>query len=286
MAIFLVVTGCLVVLPRPTHPGILPLPEVDQNAANKVEQQDRVRALRARDGHLSKDVRAVGELFRRAGLMMFDQHFVDDQLILSLRANAQTLNRTGHAEELLDLRGLQAELFVDEIRRWEHQLSQTASSASPSPDLQELGGSFAKIAPDAWIAEDGRLVLSTSELKLLFRAHWAEMTGLLKTPPFALSLNELRHYFRTLLLYPATNDRSAGGQALHRLASAQALSRLDPDYPTALAIGIFELQRGRPSVAAQSFESFIKSSPNGPWSNIARSHLALSRLQSSNATRY
>lgn len=283
MVLTLACSGILVVVPRPTQPQILPLPEFDNRETRRLELLERARAMRARDGRLSKDVRAVGEQLRRAGLMMFERQAVDNDLLNRLRSDVRALLELGKSEELRDLRALQAALFSEEVLRWQKTSANTDGLAGVSTEFRELGGTFATIAPDAWLDDHRRLLLSEGELKLLFLGHWGQLTGLTRHPDFAFTLEEMRRYYLTLLLYPPTSDQTLTGRALLQLTFAHALERIDPTYPSGLAVGILQIRLGRPGDAMASLQNFLEHSPSGPWSNIARNHLGLCQLQASAA---
>lgn len=273
LILLLAAAGTLVITPRPTSPQVLPLPDVDQSFKQEVETEQKTRAQRARGGYLSKEVRAVGEQVRRAGLMMFQTQSAQSQLMTSLQKDAHDLANTDKIEELLDLRALQAELFLFEVRAWEGQQQEVGKVVEPSRALQELGGGFARVAALPWFSDSRKIRLDDDELRLLFRVHWGTLTALGTEAPFNLSLEELRRYYQTLLRHPPASSMDVFTQSSLQLSFALALGKVDPDYPTALSAGILQIRMGQFEQARGSLESFLQENPRGPWFNIARNHL-------------
>src|ERR1051325_3609620 len=113
-----------------------------------------------------------------------------------LRVRARTELDANHAEELLALRAVQTELFVEAVRGWERE-------DKVDRELRELGGDFVELATrSAWI--DGRRVtLEDEELGLLFRMRWNDLTGLGATQPFTARLDEYRDRYALLLRHPS-----------------------------------------------------------------------------------
>jgi hypothetical protein len=83
--------GCLLIIPRPTYPQILPLPQVERQHLQTVERQEVTRAERVLANGLSKEARIVGEQVRRIGLALSASTHVETRALAMLRADIATL---------------------------------------------------------------------------------------------------------------------------------------------------------------------------------------------------
>ena len=250
--------------PRPTRPHVLPLPHFDLEQAERTEQEQRLRAARVSDGRLPNSIRAIGEQVRRLGHEIYASHTIDRGALNRLRSDAAQLLGSGEAERLLDLRALQAELFLRAIH-------QSLAEGEPTPDLVELGGEFSNLLFAAWVDDEGRCRLTDDALRLMFRAHFDQLTALREVPSFAPSLNELRRYYALLLEFPPSLDVTLA--AKYQLGYAQALARVDPAFDENALLGILRLRLNQPGHAVKAFEDYLKAHPNGPFSHIVRGHL-------------
>ena len=255
----------LLVVPRQVEPEIIPPPRIDraeQRANLHLEQQ---RSARARAG-LPLEVRSVGEALRRFGRASFDGNAAAGQM----RDQLQRLARVGierhGSERLLELRGLQTELFIDAVS--------ARLGDEPGSELRELGGSLLKtgqhrgwFAPSPWAA-DGK------ELDSLYRVYWAEALGLSQIHPYAPTLNEWRVYYRFLLSQPTAEGTERDGDLRRKLGYVAALSKHDQSYPAHLARGVLLYQRGAHAEAASEFRTHLERQPRGPWALRARNYLA------------
>lgn len=270
--IFLWAAGSFIVLPRPTVPQILPLPTVDATLAEGREALEIRRANLGAKGQLSHDVRLVGELVRRVGKSTETNTSTRAPELFSLRREVNRLaTRPETKRELLVLRALQGELFLQAVDGWN-------TKEQPPAELVELGGPFAAFARTSWGDDRGGLLVERNDLRLFFRVYWTGLVGLSENEAFAPTLNELRRYYRTNLLYPPVGSLDSMSMNAARGAYAQALGRVDPSYPGALTRGILELRQGRPDLALRLFDAHLARTPEGPWANIARNaKLAASR---------
>lgn len=258
--------GVLVVVPRPTFPEALPLPEENMPSATKRENEERQRARRAANGSLSRPVRTVGELIRRVGHASATGKLTSS-MTNELRTDLVALLQAGETEHLLELRALQTELFLLAV-------SELETEGQAKQDLLELGGDFFKLARSSWINEKGDVSLSENDLRVLYRAHWNRVTGLSRHEGFRLGLEEMRRYYTVHLLHPL------GGSDVHSRTTSQlqivrALGKIDPIYPSALSEGILLLRLGDAPLAEAAFRSQLTAHPNGRWAHIAQSHLQL-----------
>lgn len=163
----------------------------------------------------------------------------------------------GLAGELRRLRAVQTELFLGEARTF--AVTRRATEA-----LRELGGDFAEVASVSWLGDDGRLLLTEDELRLLFRLRWGKITGTLDDEELAPSLAELRAYHALLLALPPgglVGDPASLGRA--RAGTVLEYGSLDPEYPVDLALGLLELDAGEPDRAESSFLREMNSTRRG-----------------------
>jgi hypothetical protein len=257
------VLTALLVVPRDVPPVDLPLPAVDRVLERAAAELDAVRAVRAHAG-LPRDVRSVGEAFRRQGLAAFSQRELVPQLQRPLqRWAAESLARHG-AEPLLELRALQTELLLQAFEE---------RPAEPPREVIELAGGLLEpglargwFAPPPEGADD-------AELATLFRVYWGRVLGL-SEHPFAPSLNEWRAYYRFFLRRPMLRAPDRDGDLARKLEYVAALAQHDQDYPAHLVRGILSYQRGAPGEAAMELSAHLERHPDGPWALRARNHLA------------
>jgi hypothetical protein len=163
---------------------------------------------------------------------------------------------------LKELASVQTQLFLDAVRAWE-------DSGKPSSELIELGGAFLHNAQRfGWIDEGRRLRISERERAVLFEFRWLELAGLRADPAFAPTLNASRRYYRSLLEHPqAANSEDA---ARAQIGYVDALAKIDPDYPAALAKGVLYQQLGEFDEARRAFELHLQAHPRGAWALRAR----------------
>jgi len=268
--------GAFVLVPRPTFPHTLPMPDVSTDHVEEFERRQRMRALDVRDGSLSAEARAVGEQLRRIGAHASKRSPVPDALLRSLRQDASQLaNRDPvGAEELLNLRALQTELFLQAAQNF-------VRTKESNSELDELGGGFHRILKRAWLDQNGQLRLSINELRLLFRVHWGELTGLRHHPKFEMAQVDVRRYFAIHLRYPPSPGDDYHSKTIEQMRFVRGLEKADPTYPVSLAIGILALRLGEPESAETALRQFIEARPDGAWGALARNHLrrALAELK-------
>lgn len=269
-AILLVLVAVALAAPRPAVPRILPLPQPDRRTLSALEARERERALSARRTQLPFEVRAVGETFRRVGASVRAGKRLPKSSVGELLDHvARALEKHG-PEPLLALRAVQGELFVAATRAWEQ-------GGEIPADLRELGGDFPEVArASGWLA-GRRLMLDDRERALLFRARFGELTALAGKPPFAATLDERRAVYALLLEHPLGSD--AGARARAQYQSIQALAKLDPDYPAALARGVLLYRAGAFESAADEFRSELSRRGDGPWTLRAKNHLLAALAQ-------
>lgn len=254
----------LVLLPRPTYPQILPLPIIDRSQSRQRESEELKTAAAVVDGSLERATRSVGEQVRRIGRLLATHERAPEARVSDLRDEARSLANEPHGrEQLLSLRALQAELFVQAATRWN-------TNQPPSSEVIELAGPFAKFAKSSWSDGRGGLVVSRDDLRLFYRIYWGKLTSLSPLSGFAPSLHETRRYYRTLLLHPPIVSPDAMSRNIARLSYAKALGDLDPTYPALLTQGLLQLKMGQPKLAHQLLVLHLSEHPEGQWTSIAR----------------
>ncbi len=254
----------LLVAPRPTRPRIVPLPLTNPGALAELAELDRARASRAKATLLPHDVRAVGELFRRVGLRMYEKKPYQ-ALTRELEAATKQAEAKHGAESLLALRALQSELFLEAVRSSDLR-------AAPSVELRELGGDFATSAAREWMQDD-EIVLSDEELALLFRVRWGRLTGTFRARAYGPTLDEFRAYYGTYLEHAHARGGPPAEIAARQIAYVRALRAVDPSYPEAYALGALASMSGDFETARAAFARHLARHPGGAYSLAARNHL-------------
>jgi hypothetical protein len=231
---------------------------------------ERVRAEAARRSALPFEVRQVGEMLRRYGLASATGDRAGAAFQLEeLRRAVKAALRTGARDRLLELRAVQAELFVEALSRWE-------ATGLRSGELTELGGPFLDRAKaHAWVLEPRALVLAKEERAALFRIRWVELTGLRELHPFRPSLNEWRVYYRFLLEHDESSPGDSPDKSIVRqLSYIAALEKRDSAFPAALARGVLFYRLGADAAAADAFRVHLTEHPTGAWRLRAQNYLA------------
>lgn len=271
MASGLVLAAALLAVPRAVRPELLPVPLIDVTEDCTARARDRELAERARARRLPFETRAVGDAVRRFGRARATGGNGEHELgVLSERVAAALA--AGQTQSLLELRALQAELFVAAVRAQDF-------AKAPSAELAALGGDFTRRAQLSGWVQGGACVASDDELRTLFALRFVELTGLRDVPGFRPTLPELRRYYRFLLLYPEAGAASADGasaqrqRALARLRYVAALSRRDPDYPAQLARGVLLAELGAAAESAEAFTAHLSRSTGALWMLRARNYL-------------
>ncbi len=260
--------GAALAVPRPIAPTELPLPVVDrlEEASAAAADAERIRVAKA--APLSFLVRAAGEALRRFGdaEVKGDEQEADAQRFAFTKRIEAARAERGDAP-VLALRAVQADLFVNALR------------ARNLTELRELGGTFFGARDGG--AADRAASLQDDELRSLFVMRWTKLAGVAGTRPFSASLNELRLYYRTLLAHAELasrtlrEDPSARATALAR--AIDALSKLDPDYPKLLGLGVAEHWRGQYDEAEALFSAYLETHRTGPWRLRAQGYLLAAR---------
>jgi hypothetical protein len=281
----------LLLAPRGASPEGVPLPIADSRAIDRVVSADHALADRARREPLPGQVRALGSAIRDFhALEARDtdmraigdaRRAVDSALIEVLRAGK---------DPLLELRAVQLEAFLDEVRRFE-------ATGKESTELQALAGGFVRsMTHEGWC--DGRVLAPTSQvLRVMFKQMWNALLGLSGVKDLDPTVDEQRTLYAFYLSHPhpsrAMRDAIASAhrgardaktcQALveaersaveaWRLERIARLAELDPDYPADYARGVVTFRRGDYAASATAFRKWLGRHPDGPLTLRTQNYL-------------
>jgi hypothetical protein len=274
VAVVLAGIVALLAVPRSVEPHELPLPVPDVQALRRVAQTDDDAAQAIQQKPLDADVRAVGSLLRAFGTADAAR---DDVMLVQLRSRISTAvlrARTQGDEQLVALRAFQMQAFLREVRYF-------VATGATTEDLVELGGSFAELLMrNEWCVGSRPCAMRMGEpaLRALYKRRWNEISGL-AGERFDLTLDEQRAFYEFLLRYPPRQTEGhdsaspTGFDGSYFMRKVDELSALDPAYPRLLARGIIQFRMGDFRRAAESFSTFLDTSPDGPWAIRAQNHL-------------
>ncbi len=286
----------LVLLPRKSALGDVPLPAVDTRALEAAERADDLLSKRAA---FPDDVRLVGTVVRRfqtlgvtldrAATEKVSADDLDDlkKAIAPLRSEIDSamllVFSSEHVAELSALRAYQMTGFLRELARFE-------SEGKESPELYELGGNFVSRLRSVGWCEGDHVLLDDSARRVAYKSAWNALLGLDGHPSFALSLDEIRVRARFELLHP-TPDRQARGSIeslrasgkekdadalsaraidLYRLERVERLEKVDPAYPALLAKSILETRLHHLDKAKRAYHAWTSAHPEGAYALRAR----------------
>jgi hypothetical protein len=288
VAIFL---GVLLV-PRAAVPEWIPLPQVDIVQIARSMAADHALAEAARHDPLPISVRALGSALRAfhsleapgdadAAALAEARHGVDAALIAAL---------DGGDRPLLELRAVQLEAFLEEVRRLE-------ATGEPSPELYALAGSFLRTMKSEGWYEGSTLVPSETELRTMYKQMWNAFLGLERRSGFEPTLDEWRAAYAFYLAHPhlprgvrASLDAARHGArdtkscraialaeraaiAASRLQRVRTLAAIDPTYPADFAVGVASYGHGDYAASADAFRRWLHDHPDGPLALRAQNHL-------------
>jgi len=252
--------------PRPVRPRMLPEPTLSRPGVASELSTLRGLADRARRHPLPRVVRAAGEAYRQLCIARrLGPEAAENAPRQRFMAAVRRARRAVGDTQVLELRAVQAQLFVEALARFdrEHQTSR---------DLDELGGDFLQSASARGWIESQRLLASTEERWALFVLHWTELAGLGNLVPFRPATE-----LRVLALRLALNRGYARANDLQRdLESVAMLAELDLAYPADLARGVVYARYNQWPSAARSFVARLRTHPDGPYTLLARNYLLYS----------
>lgn len=270
-------------LPRAAQSRFLPLPDVDYSQLAEIDRAELARfPLRnarapsaiathgAQPQQLSVGVRTVGELFRRAGALLGSGEPRVEAALGELRAQFRSEVERGRTAELLALRSLQSQLFIE-------ALTGDLPADVRQRELTELGGDLAGLLARGWLGTESERQaerpVEPSTLRLLFRVRWGLLVGSHRQPPFGPSLEELRGYYAFYLRHPPLPQGDETARAFQRVRYAQALGEVDPAFPRDFALGALLLQAEQGQLAAAHLRAHLARQPDGPLALLAQSYL-------------
>jgi TolA-binding protein len=287
------VLGVLLV-PRRAEPESVPLPIADAKALGRAVAEDHRLAERARHEALSGPVRALGSAIREfhtreardaSGTDARDlgeaRRAVDAALIEALKAGD---------EGLLELRAVQLEGFLDEVRRFQ-------TTGTQSEELHALAGAFVRSMTNEGWCDGHALDPDETALRSMFKQMWSTFLGLEGRREYQLSLDEQRALYAFYLshAHPNKTMREAleaarrgarDGKACDAIAEAERaateawrldriarIAAIDPAYPAAYARGVASFRRGDYRASAQAFRAWLQDHPEGPLALRAQNYL-------------
>lgn len=284
------VLGVLLV-PRRAEPEGVPLPLPDAASLARTGATDHALAEKARREPLSAAVRALGSAVRAfhtleahdadARQLYKARGAVDESLVDALR---------GGSEPLLELRALQLEGFLDEVRRFE-------ATGEQSDELAALAGAFVRsMTLEGWV-QGHHVVADDAALRALFKNMWNGFLGPEVRLEFAPTLDEQRALYAFYLSHPHPSrsmrdaieaarrgardakDCAALAQAERaaveswRLEHIERLRAIDPSYPADYARGVASYGRGDYVASSKAFRAWLMQHPEGPLALRAKNYL-------------
>jgi hypothetical protein len=276
----MVVAGSAILLavPRAVAPSTVPTPSIDRAALEATMLADDRLAIEAQTTTLDRDVRAVGDAFRRYNRVVYDGNMEKFSNARYAVAGATRKALEHGAKPLVILRAYHMSRFVEELHDWQ-------GKDEPSDELIGLSGDFVEaVGRNAWCKSDGTLAVSDEVLRVLFKKRWNDIVGV-RGPEFELTLDEdrlrhhffIRHPFRLRRDFgPTANPNTARVLEKRRLNAIDKLAERDPEYPAMLARGVVHFQGGSYSQAASAFRSHLATSENGTYNLRVQNYLKAS----------
>jgi hypothetical protein len=194
-------------LPRKAVPDTVPLPELDDRIIAHEIRADAERADRARRVPLSPDVRELGGAVRafntaeaqdEKDLVLSDARLAIDRALVDVAQRGKGAN-----DEVLELRAVQMEGFLAEVRRFER-------TGQTSPELDALGGTFIRRMRRVGWCEGNRVVMTDLERRAAFKTTWNKLVELDKDEAFALSSQETRALYTLYFSHPRCRAAESG----------------------------------------------------------------------------
>ncbi|AKU96937.1 hypothetical protein AKJ09_03601 [Labilithrix luteola] len=289
---FFVMMGVLM-LPRSAPPVDVPLPEIDERALDAISHDEAMRVQGAKSTRLPGDVLALGSAIRAFNALQGGKPTEEDAVAARAAIDdARTVigTRQTGPSDVLTLRAVQLDAFLNEVSRFE-------STGVVSPDLQELGGGFIDRMRDAGWISGNDVLLTPAQRRVAFKVVWNAVAGVEQLSLFQPTLDEQRALYSLYLAHPhvAESQRSAlearraaartEGECdrvdvderrsleMWRVDKIKKLGALDPEYPTAFALGVAYYRAGRYDLSIESFRSWLSTHPDGPYALRAQNHL-------------
>jgi len=281
----------LILLPRRAAPEAVPLPLADAAALAREAAGDRTLGERAQKQPLPAAVRALGGAMRsfhtleasdaQAQPLFEARRDVDAALVDALALGA---------EPLRELRAVQLESFLAEVRRFE-------STGERSAELDALAGGFVRsLTIEGW-CQGHTLAPDETVLRVMYKHMWNGFLGLEGNADLKPSLDEERALYAFYLshAHPGRSMRDAIAAARRgardqrscvaleeaeraateawRLEHITRLAAIDPAYPAQYARGVVSFRRGDFGAAASAFATWLDQHPDGPFTLRAQNFL-------------
>jgi hypothetical protein len=291
VAVVVALMGTLLAVPLRALPEDVPLPMVDERRLAEKQKSDdelafRVFPLLERDiaagdrgneveneGRRFYDLRAFGEIFRDYGRAEMSSDMYEVVRTRKKLLDAVNRARSLGDDKLLGVRAYQRQRFIAELARWEE-------TSRPSDELVGLAGSFLSLAARFGWIEQGKLRMDDVVRGVFFVRRWNELTGLTE-PPYGLSLDESRSFYRFLLTRtyidaPAAVPAKDACRMTDewRLRKIDELAHIDPLYPSSLARGVLLYRIGSYPAAVTALRQYLDAPRDGLYILRARNYLA------------
>lgn len=290
------VASAMIVLDHPVEPLDTPLPLLDTSKLETIAAEDRrVRTRREREP-FPAEIRAIGSAFvawnaaAAAGTSPRDP--LRDELAQELRSALGVARGKAGGEKQLEqplseLRSYHAELFIEELHRYER-------AGAPSKELAQLaGGLLGVLQHNGWVGARGAVLAPEAILRARFKLHWTSIVfnledcerapaplcyGLSAVPLEPVELSALLAY---LVAHPVVREQDvleSGSEARaidrRRLVYIDRLATLDRyadpsglthpylgSYPLLLARGVLLFRLGRYEQAREEIGRYATAHP-------------------------
>ncbi len=281
----------VLLLPRRATPDLVPLPVADSRGLARVLEADEALAARARRDPLPGPVRALGSSLRDFHSLEAREADVRDLGTARQAVDAALIEALPFGDEaLLELRSLQLEVFMSEVRRFE-------STGVESAELEAVAGGFIRSMRAQDWCERHSLAPGEAALRAMYKRMWNALIAADGRKAFQLSLDEERALYAFYLSRPhpsqamrdaisaarrsapdaakcrALDEVERVGTEKWRLEHIARLSAVDPAYPAAYARGVASYRSGDFRGAAEAFQTWLGDHPDGPLALRARTYL-------------
>jgi hypothetical protein len=281
----------LLLAPRRSAPEEVPLPMADAREIARVARADHELAEQGRHEPLPGAVRALGSALRQfhaleardadARELGGARRAVDSALIDAL---------PGGTSDLVRLRAIQLEAFLDEVRGF-------VAKGEQSEELRALAGGFVRSMKTEGWCDGHTLAPAPPVLRVMFKEMWNAFLGLDSTRDLQPTLDERRILYAFYLSHPhpskASRDAIAAARrgardadACRAIAEAERaaveswrleritrLAAIDPVYPADYARGVANFRRGDYRGAADAFRAWLGAHSEGPLTLRAQNYL-------------
>lgn len=172
------VVSAMIMLDHPVEPLDVPMPIFEESALIRVAQADRTIRARAERQPFAAEVRAVGSAYLEwngaAASGMSPRDPMREELARELRSSLGVARDKlgGEAQivaPLSELRAYHADLFLEELRRWEHASAQ-------SKELGRLSGALIGVLQrNGWLGPKGQLLVPEGIVRARYKLHWTSI---------------------------------------------------------------------------------------------------------------